>query len=206
MAKVWLEKMRQEGDSWGIPRTHSAEFEALIFLAEVALERAKRSEERTEVLNALCRVAFNPLEEKMHLTRERFFVSPPLTEADEIALLLTASGSAAPDFSPRITLSLIDKQEVQVKVAPVAPNADPHLLHHVDFAYGVLVDEISGRVDEMLVVPQCAESLPVVVGTRRRVYTISLPPQCRGVYAAARFVNADMETGPWSDIIAILPS
>ena len=202
MAKVWLEKIREAAEAWGISPARLAEFEALTGKAESALDKARQSEERTEELTALCHAAFNPLEEMMRAWKERFFVSPPLSEADFIALLLMASGSAPPDFAPRITVAGIDAAHIQAKAAPLSPVTDPHLLHHVVFAYGVLVDELSGNVDEMLAVPQCADTLPVVVGNRRRVHTITLPPKYRGVYVAARFVNADMEAGPWSDIIA----
>ncbi|MDR2519258.1 MAG: hypothetical protein LBD13_07625 [Spirochaetaceae bacterium] len=202
MAKVWLEKIREAGAPWEIPPSCLAKFEAFISKAESALGKAKQSEARTEELNALCRAAFDPLEEMMRQMKERFFVSPPLAEADFIALLLMASGSAPPDFAPEVTVALCDDTHVQAKAAPASPVTDPHILHHVDFAYGVLVDELSGNVDEMLTVPLCADTLPVVVGTRRRVHTIALPAKCRGVYVAARFVNADMEAGPWSDITA----
>jgi hypothetical protein len=131
MAKDWLPVMTANAEAWGIPPAVITDFTALTGAADTALAAAKNEMTRTPVVTARCREAFEALTDKMRDIKRRYFLSPPLTEADLAALGLkkhdpvqTPSGEPASQVT--IETFLVGRHELGVKMVYVtgSPN-DP---------------------------------------------------------------------------------
>jgi hypothetical protein len=98
-----------QGTAWGIPEAVGTELGVLAGAADSVLAAAKNESTRTPVVTAHCREAFKRLEDKMRDIKRRYFLSPPLTEADFIA-----SGLRPADHTPSPT----GRPEAQIQVEP----------------------------------------------------------------------------------------
>jgi hypothetical protein len=81
------------------------------------------------VANALCKAAFGALVEGMRDTKRRYFLEPPLTDADLVSLSLKPhSGSHTPSGTPTaqvmIETFLIGRHELGFRVIYVTGNAN----------------------------------------------------------------------------------
>jgi hypothetical protein len=74
--------------SWGIPAPEFTELEALFGNAQGLLQKAQSSD-RTPVITGQCREDFEALDGKMRFFKGRYFLIPPLTNADIADLGLT---------------------------------------------------------------------------------------------------------------------
>jgi hypothetical protein len=72
---------------WGITQTDVDDLSSLIGEATTALTQAQSSN-RTPVITAECKTAFDALIAKMRFIKSRYFLTPPLTGADFISLEL----------------------------------------------------------------------------------------------------------------------
>jgi hypothetical protein len=140
--------MTANAEAWGIPAAVITDFTALTGAADTALAAAKNETTRTPVATARCREAFEALTDKMRDIKRRYFLEPPLTEADLAALGLdrrdphptpsgvpTATqllyGNYWPEFCRRqnsqaIRHSRIARHELGVKIVYVTGSpADP---------------------------------------------------------------------------------
>jgi hypothetical protein len=86
MARDWVSVAGVSAAAWGIPSTVIQELDVLQQTAENALTTAKNETTRTPVATARCKAAFGELVDKMRDIKRRYFLSPPLVEADYIAL------------------------------------------------------------------------------------------------------------------------
>jgi hypothetical protein len=116
MAKEWLPVMTANAAAWGIPPAVLTEFGVLIQTADTALITAKNKTTRTPVATAQCREAFEALTAKMRDIKKRYFLTPPLTEADYIALGLklhdsTPTASGTPTAQVTVETYLVGRHE-----------------------------------------------------------------------------------------------
>jgi hypothetical protein len=100
MTKDWKEVIAAKQNEWNIPAAAVSAFDGLVQAADSALTAALNETTRTAVANALCKAAFGALVEGMRDTKRRYFLEPPLTDADLVSLSLkphsgshTASGA-----------------------------------------------------------------------------------------------------------------
>jgi hypothetical protein len=122
MAKDWLPVMTANAVPWNIPAAAITEFTALTNAAEAALAEAKNEATRTPVATALCREAFKALNDRERDTKRRYFLSPPLTEADFAALGLarhTPGGGGKPTSQVTVETFLAGRHELGVRVVYV---------------------------------------------------------------------------------------
>jgi hypothetical protein len=131
MAKDWISVATTKADAWGIPPGVLQDLGSLTQAAEAALTVAKNETTRTPVATAKCREAFDGLTAKMRDSKKRYFLSPPLTEADFIALGLkppdpTHTPSSVPAAQVRVETYLVGRHELGVKMIYVTGTAtDP---------------------------------------------------------------------------------
>jgi hypothetical protein len=78
MAKEWYKVIYKNTKNWNIPENVETELEGLTEKAQDALNDAM-SADRTEVINAKCKVAFDALSKKMRDIKDRYFKEPPST-------------------------------------------------------------------------------------------------------------------------------
>jgi hypothetical protein len=113
-----------KAEAWGIPPETLHKLCALTETAEAALTAAKNETTRTPVATAQCREAFDGLTAKMRDMKKRYFLSPPLTEADFISLGLkpydpTHTPSGVPTAQVRVETFLMGRHELGVKIVYV---------------------------------------------------------------------------------------
>jgi hypothetical protein len=131
MARDWKSVMTASAAAWNIPADALTGLDALFQAAATALATARNETTRTPVANAECRAAFEALTTTMRDTKRRYFLEPPLTDADIISLGLkprdtihTMSGT--PTAQVTIETYLVGRHELGVKHVYVTGNpADP---------------------------------------------------------------------------------
>jgi hypothetical protein len=96
MAKDWRGVAGTNAQAWGIPAAALQELDGFIQAADAALATAKNETTRTPVAMAQCRAAFEALTAKIRDFKKRYFLSPPLADADYIALGLKPRHRAHP--------------------------------------------------------------------------------------------------------------
>jgi hypothetical protein len=131
MAKDWQNYAGSQAAAWNIPPNVMQELGTLIQRAETALDTAKNESTRTPVATAQCREAFDALTAAMRDMKRRYFLTPPLTDADYIALGLkphdaTPTASGAPAAQVTVETYLVGRHELGVKIIYVTGSpADP---------------------------------------------------------------------------------
>ena len=127
MAKDWQSVAAANAQAWGIPAAVLTELDGLIQAADTALATAQNETTRTPVATAQCRAAFEALDEKMRDMKRRYFLTPPLTDADYIALGLkphntTPTASGTPAAQVTVETYLVGRHELGVKMIYVTGN------------------------------------------------------------------------------------
>jgi hypothetical protein len=129
MAHDWKAVAKTKAEAWGIPSAALTEFGGLLTAAETAHATAKNETTRTPAATAQCRDAFKTLEEKMRDWKRRYFLTPPLTDADYVSLGLkphdtTPTPSGPPTAQVTVETFLVGRHELGVKLVYVT--GDPH--------------------------------------------------------------------------------
>jgi hypothetical protein len=130
MAKDWV-SVTGTVHLWSISLTAMQELGGLTEAAETALAAANNETTRTPVASAQCRAAFEALAAKMRDFKKRYFLTPPLTEADYIALGLkphdaTPTPSGPPAAQVTVETYLVGRHELCAKIIYVTGSvADP---------------------------------------------------------------------------------
>jgi hypothetical protein len=86
MAKDWVAVAGAQAAAWSIPAAVLTGLGGQTQAAETTLDTAQNETTRTPVANAQCRAAFDTLAATMRDTKRRYFLEPPLTDADLISL------------------------------------------------------------------------------------------------------------------------
>jgi hypothetical protein len=127
MARDWKAVMTAGAAVWNIPAGALTEFNGLFQAAEGALETAQNETTRTPVTTAQCRAAFEALTDTMRDIKRRYFLEPPLVDADIISLGLkprdtihTLSGT--PTAQVTIETYLVGRHELGIKIVYVTGN------------------------------------------------------------------------------------
>jgi hypothetical protein len=118
---MWLIIITGKLVDWGIPEHVFQNLTTLAASAESALEAVKNETTRTPVATARCKEAFNALIAAMRDTKKRYFLSPPLTDADFVALGLKPPDSShspvgVPTAQVQVETYLVGRHELGVKI------------------------------------------------------------------------------------------
>jgi hypothetical protein len=121
MARDWVSVAGTNAQLWGIPLTAVQELDGLVQTAETALATAKNETTRALVATAQCKAAFEALTVKMRDFKKRYFLTPPLQDADYIALGLkphdtTPTASGTPTAQVTVETYLVGRHELGVKM------------------------------------------------------------------------------------------
>jgi hypothetical protein len=82
----WIAVCAAKETAWNIPGAAVTELTTLRETAAAALETAKNETARTPVSTAHCKEAFDALTAFMRDFKRRYFLSPPLLDADYVSL------------------------------------------------------------------------------------------------------------------------
>jgi hypothetical protein len=221
MAQNWVTVLgNQSGNPWNIPVPDKTELQGLTGEAQILLEQAQSSA-RTPVITADCKAAFEALTSKMRFIKGRYFLVPPLTNADIISLELQPKDSTRTPVPPPVAQAEADITRpgvhlLELHLRPVSGSPpDPH---RADYGYriyygimpqgGASTEMATGVKRELVKVPSSGDELPHSKFTRRKKELFDFPAEDSGktVFFCVRYENAKGEPGPWGPMFSsIIP-
>ncbi|MDR3197090.1 MAG: hypothetical protein LBU34_04395 [Planctomycetaceae bacterium] len=216
MARDWLQILSAKAPSWGVPASEVAVLRTLAENAEHLFEKIMSSE-HSKITVAECQTALKNLAAKMRFVKNRYFLSPPLTEPDFAALQLKPKNTTPTPIPPpaeqaEADISRPGQHQLLLHLRAVA-NFTPSS-YRSDYGFriyfgvyphgGATVEAATGTKRELVKIPVSGEELPHSRLTRRKRELFDFPQEDSGktVYFAVRFENAKGELGPWGPIFA----
>jgi hypothetical protein len=189
--------------AWGIPQTQYNELLALYDAAKALLQQAQ-SNNRTPVITERCRAAFSALDAKMRFFKSRYFLEPPLIDADIINLGLKPhdthpTPSGPPTAEVTVEPFLAARHQLGVRIIYVSGNPNDKANKGYRIWYKVVAPGEAPPVDP--------EQLDKSFYTRRlkEVIQFAYGDSGKTVYIAVQVEN-DGKKGPWGPMTsAVIP-
>jgi hypothetical protein len=217
MAKNWSAVLAVKAATWNIPAAEITQFESLITIADVILEKAQ-SAERTVVITSMCKAAFDALAEKMRFLKNHFFLVPPLTDSDLISLGLKPRDTARTPIPPpseqaeadilRPGVHLLELLLRVIGGSPIRGGAGYRIYWGVLPPGGADVTAATGAKRELMKPPASGEELPFSRFTKRKRERFDFDAGDSGktAYFCVRLENSKGESGPWGALFsAVIP-
>jgi hypothetical protein len=220
LSENWQSILASKATAWSIPTAEVTALKTLSTAAEAALALSQSSA-RTVVITAQAKAAFVALIDKMRFLKNRYFVSPPLLEADFISLGLKPHDSKPTPVPPPIAQAEADvtypgAHMLELRLRPVADTApDPHHSAYGFRVYfgilppgGATLEAAASSKHELMKPPVTGDELPHSHFTRRKRERLDFSQEERGkiIYFCVRYENAKGESGPWGPIFsAVIP-
>ncbi|MDR2485284.1 MAG: hypothetical protein LBD55_07810 [Treponema sp.] len=210
MAKVWLAVLPAKSNEWNIPDSEKAGLETLAAAAEDILAKAKSSD-RSPLITALCKDAFDKLTEKMRFIKNRCFVCPPLTPADLISLELKpkdGTRTSVQDPESQVEADIAYPNRGALDLTNIRrlgePSADRRSEYKVQIRYGALADYGPCSI---AAAPKSGDDLPYILTTKRKKERFGFPGYSgKTAYFCLRWLNANDKPGPYGPVLeAIIP-
>ena len=222
MCTNWLDVLvaGNKAGIWNVPQSRITELEAARLEAQTALTAAQNEMTRTKVVNAQCGAAFTALRKLLRDTKKRYFIIPPLTVADFVALGLhlhddIPSNVPRPGGFPNGSTSFPGPGVIRVHCFPMEgqPPLDPRSDYGFRIYWGVYppggatVEMATGIKRELMRIPISGDELPHSKWTRRKNETFDFHGDSgKTVYFCIRYENSKGEFGPWGPIFfAVIP-
>jgi hypothetical protein len=202
MAIVWIAVCTVKRLLWGITGVALTEFTELKNAAQAAFAIVEDASTRTAVTVAECKAAFKALEVFMRDFKRRYFIKPPLTDADFISL-----GLKAPDPHPSPVPAPEDVPEVEVQT-PLPRTVrirfrwrnavrwgKPDHVHGLECRW-LFADEMPLSVDDLVHSEFVTKNpLELVFDEKQRG---------KKLFFAVRWETGTAKKGKWSDIFYVL--
>jgi hypothetical protein len=157
----------------------------------------------------------------MRFLKNRYFVSPPLVEADFISLGLKPHDTKPTPIPPPIDQAEADvsypaAHTLELHLRPIADSApDPHRSDYGFRVYfgilppgGATLEVAASPKRELMKAPVTGDELPHSHFTRRKRERLDFSQEESGktIYFCVRYENAKGEPGPWGPIFsAVIP-
>ena len=202
MAKNWAGILTSRGTAWGVPEAVVTGLSDAAVQAEGVLAAAMNKTVRTQVVTAHCREIFAQLEAKMRDIKRRYFLSPPLEEADFIALGLKPADTrptptGRPEAQARVDTFLVGRHELGLLIVCESGNPDDPANKEFRIWYQVV-----GPGDA---IPQGPGDLHSSFSTKRKKEGMDFGPEASGktAYFAVQIENGKLK-GPWGPMTSAL--
>ena len=203
MAKAWLLIITAKLQAWGIPDSVLQKFSALTAKAESDLETAKSESTRTPVATAQCKESFDTMVAAMRDMKKRYFLSPPLSDADFVALGIkppdtTHSPAGTPTAQVTVETFLVGRHELGVRIVYVTGTPSEPANKGYRIWYSVL--------EPGAVPPTEPQDLRNSFFTKRKKDLLQFEYSDSGktVYIAVRVENSSGKQGPWGPMVSAL--
>lgn len=214
-ARNWITVIQSQSPAnpWNIPAEQFTELQTLENTADTILQKAQ-STERTPVINAECKAAFSALTEKMRFFKSHYFLVPPLTEIDLVALGFKPSDSASPipvpEAQPEADLSFPGIHLVELrKIRPVSGGITPddRSDYGVRIYFGLSGEPSENHPFRVVGTPKTGKDLPESLFTRRKRELFNFDGESGNrIYFCLCYENSKGEAGPFGPILsAIIP-
>ena len=161
--------------AWGIPQDRYNQFTGLYDAAKAALQKAKDDTQRTPVVTEECRETFGAQEEAMRFLKPHYFLEPPLTGLDIVALGLSLPNPSSPILRPTAQptadlafpgIHLVELRNIRPVEGGIIP--DPRSDYGVRIFYGLSGDPTENHRFRVTGVPKTGKDLPESLFTRRK--------------------------------------
>jgi hypothetical protein len=219
MSKSWQKVLTAKGTQWGITPADVSELGDLIEDAEKWLGRAMSSD-RTPVINAQCKEAFDGLTAFMRKLKARKFFSPPLTEADLVSLELkpkdtTKTPVGAPTGQATGSVTYLGPHLLMVHIKLLEGTiVDPRADYGYRIYWGILpqggasLEQAAGPRRYLIKAPISGQDLPNSRFTKRKKELFDFPPDDSGktAYFCIRLENSKGQAGPWGPVFGAVIS
>lgn len=207
MAKDWQSVAGANADAWGIPPAAITSLGTHIQAAEGALSTAKNETTRTPVATARCREAFDALTDFMRDFKRRYFLSPPLSEADLVSLGLkphdsTHTASGNPTAQVTVETYLVGRHELGINIVYVTGSPSDPANKGYRIWYSVIAP---GAASTDAPPPADPDDLRKSFFTQRRKDLIEFDFGDSGktAYFAVQVENGGKK-GPWGPLVSAL--
>jgi hypothetical protein len=201
LAAVWITVCNIKRTLWGIAGVALTEFAELRNAALAAFALIQDESTRTRVTVAECKAAFNALKAFMRDFKRRYFIKPPLTDADFISLGLRPPSSTRTPVTP-------PKDGPEFSIVPMGRGAigilywDGMSGKRGSKPHGVEGVRIFYRVSDVPITDQ--EQLTKSVWATKCPHIIRFTEADRGkrVYFALKWeIRKEDGESPWSEIL-----
>jgi hypothetical protein len=203
MVKAWLVIILANLQKWRIPESVLQALGELATSAESALAAAKNETTRTPVATARCRETFDVLTSAMRDMKRRYFLSPPLTDADFVALGLnppdtTHTAPGVPTAQVMVETYLIGRHELGLKIVYVTGSPDDPANKGYRIWYSVVAQGETPPADP--------SGLHESFFTHRKNDRVQFGYEDSGktAYFAVRVENSSGKQGPWGPMVSAL--
>jgi hypothetical protein len=217
MLRNWSAILTLKAASWNLPAAELTQLDALAAAAATILEKAQ-SADRTAVITAQCKTAFDGLTEKMRYLKSHFLLAPPLTDSDLVSLGLKPRDTTHTPIPPPTEQAEADILRPGVHLLELALRVigGGALRSGVGFRvyWGVLphggadITAAASSKRELMKPPLSGEELPFSRFTKRRRERFDFDAADSGktAYFCIRLENAKGEPGPWGTLFsAVIP-
>jgi hypothetical protein len=161
MAQNWLTVLLNQGGSnpWNISSTEVTAFQTLVGETVIIFEQAQSSA-RTSVITAECKATFDTLTAKMRFLKGRYFLTPPLTDADYISLELQPKDTTHTPIPPPTAQAEVDITHPGVHLLELHPvSGAPPDPYRADYGYRIYYG----------VLPPGGAAVEATIGTKREL-------------------------------------
>jgi hypothetical protein len=215
MARNWISIIHapQNPPDWGIPDAQITEFVTLFNTAQTALLKAQSETERTPVVTAQCNAAFKALTDKMRFIKAHYFLIPPLSPEDLVALGLKPEDPTRTEIPPpngQVTADVGYPAAHMIELSnfrPLgAPSSDPRSDHGIAIKIGIVDGADPYHIDA----PPPADKgnlLPAYRFTRRHRERLDFSGNSgKTLCVSLAWENAKGDPGPFCPVItAVIP-
>jgi hypothetical protein len=203
MVKAWLIVIASQLPAWGVPESVLQNLSTLVTDAEEALRAARNENTRTPVATARCKETFDALIAAMRDMKKRYFLSPPLTDADFVALGLkphdtTHTPAGIPTAQVMVETYLVGRHELGVRIVYVTGSpADP-----ANKGYRIWYSVVAPGETP----PKDPSELHESFFTQRKKDVVQFDYNDSGktVYFAVQIENSGGKQGPWGPMVSAL--
>ena len=219
MAKSWVTTLESKGAAWDVKKEEISELSDLAKKASLALSKAMSSE-RTTVITAKCKEAFEKMAAFMRNLKTRRFLSPPLTDADFISLELKPKTTVKTPILPPTGQSMAEVSYpgvhlLTLRIRPLSGTIiDPRVVHGFRIFYGLrppggaTFEQATSPTRYLINTPFSGDELPHSKFTRRKkeLFDFNAVDSGKTAYFCIRYENSKGQTGPWGPVFsAIIP-
>lgn len=203
MAQNWSVQIGLKGKvSWRIEEDKIAEFEEAVASAQIEYARPKTS--RTVTTNAQLKTSFVNLAKIMRDIKRRYFLLPPLTEADIASLGLKVNDKiptpvGRPEGKVDVKVCYTVDGNLQILFSSRSENVDAN-----KSKYGIRVYYDAIAHGETM--PKSGKDLRRSKFTRRKKIVIEFEPEDKGktAFISAQFENSKGDAGQWGDMVSAI--
>ncbi|MDR0444625.1 MAG: hypothetical protein LBH44_14605 [Treponema sp.] len=214
MAKNWHSVLGTKGTQWQITAADVSELKDIIEDSDKALTKAMAGD-RSAVVTARCKEAFDPMISFMRNMKKRKFFIPPLLNSDFVSLGLNPPGTTTTPIPPPTAqviaditfpgIHLVELRNIRAVEGGLMP--DPRSDYGVKMCWGIMGHPTPTDKFHLTEVPTSGHDLPHSKFRRRKKELFDFDGESGNtIYFCLRYENPRGEAGPFGPMLsAVIP-